>query len=73
MIKYFSHKHKLHLLLTFEYERACFTLRHLMLYIILLSSRLQIYIYEKMLKLWQGSTIELTPHFEITPKTYTLV
>ena len=23
-----------------------------------------------MLKLWQGSTIELTPHFEIAPKTF---
>ena len=42
IIKYFSHRHKLHLLLTFEYDRACFTLRHLMLCIIFLSFRLQI-------------------------------
>ena len=44
IIKYFSHSHKLHLLLTFEYDRACFyyTSRHLMLYIIFLS---YIYIY----------------------------
>ena len=44
VIKYFSHRHKLHLLLTFEYDRACFTLRYLMLYIIFLSFRLQIYL-----------------------------
>ena len=37
IIKYFSHRHKLHFLLTFEYDRACFILRHLMLYIIFLS------------------------------------
>ena len=29
-MKYFSHKHKLHFLVTFEEERACYTLRHLM-------------------------------------------
>ena len=32
IIKYFSHRHKLHFLLTFEYDRACLILRHLMLY-----------------------------------------
>ena len=31
-------------MLTFEYEWTCFTLRHLMLYIIFLSFRLQIYL-----------------------------
>ena len=34
----------LHLLLILEYDRACFTFRHLMLYEILLSLRLQIYL-----------------------------
>ena len=27
VIKYFSHRHKLHLLVTFEYDRACFLTR----------------------------------------------
>ena len=37
IIKYFSHKHKLHLLPILEYDRACFTFCHLMLYEIFLS------------------------------------
>ena len=28
IIKYYSHKHKLHFLVTFVYDFACFTLRH---------------------------------------------
>ena len=44
IIKYFPHKHKLHLLLTLEYDQACLTFRHLMLYEILLSFRLQMYL-----------------------------
>ena len=37
IMKYFSHKHRLHSLLTFEYDFACFTLRHLMVYVTFLS------------------------------------
>ena len=44
ILKYFSHKHKLHLLVTLEYDRACFTFRHLMLYKIFLSFWLQTYL-----------------------------
>ena len=54
IIKYFSHKHKLHLLLTFEYDRACFTLRHLLLYIIFLSFRLQIYLLNSVACLYRS-------------------
>ena len=43
IMKYFSHKHKLHLLVTLEYDRACFIFCHLMLYKIFLSFTLQTY------------------------------
>ena len=58
--KYFPHKHKLHLLLTFEYERACFTLRHLMLYVIFLSFRLQIYLLNSVACLYRSFLTEHT-------------
>ena len=40
IMKYFSHKHRLHSLLTFEYDFACFTLRHLMVYVTFLFFKL---------------------------------
>ena len=54
IIKYFSHRHKLHFLLTFEYDRACFILRHLMLYIIFLSFRFQIYLLNSVACLYRS-------------------
>ena len=42
VIKYFSYKHKLHLLVALEYDLACFILRHFMSYAMFLSLRFQI-------------------------------
>ena len=44
IIKYFSHKHKLHFLLTFVHELACLTFRHLMSYLMFWSFRFHIYL-----------------------------
>lgn len=44
IIKHFSHKHKLYLLLTLEYDQACFNFHHLMLYKIFLSFRPHTYL-----------------------------
>ena len=60
IIKYFSHRHKLHFLLTFEYDRACFILRHLMLYIIFLSFRFQIYLLNSVACLYRSFLNEHT-------------
>ena len=59
-IKYFSHKHKLHLLLTLEYDRACLTFRHLMLYEILLSFKLQMYLLNSVACLYRSFLNEHT-------------
>ena len=60
MIKYFSHKHKLHLLLTLEYKRACLTFRHLMLNEILLSFRFQMYLLNSVACLYRSFLNEHT-------------
>ena len=60
IIKYFSYKHKLHLLLTLEYDRACFTFRHLMLYKILLSFRFQTYLLNSVTCLYRSFLNEHT-------------
>ena len=60
IIKYFSHKHKLHLLLILEYDRACFTFRHLMLYKIFLSFRFQTYLLNSVACLYRSFLNEHT-------------
>ena len=52
IIKYFSHKHGLHFLLTLEYDRVCFNFHHLMLYKIFLSFRPQIYLLNSVVCLY---------------------
>lgn len=42
--KYFSHRHKLHFLLTFEYDLACFTFRHFMSHLMSWSFRIHMYL-----------------------------
>ena len=60
IMKYFSHKHKLHLLVTLEYDRACFTFRHLMLYKMFLSFRLQTYLLNSVACLYRSFLNEHT-------------
>ena len=53
-------KHIWNLLLTLEYDRACFTFRHLMLYKLLLSFRLQTYLLNSVACLYRSFLNEHT-------------
>ena len=44
IMKYSPHKHRLYFLLTFEDDFACFTVRHLMVYVTFLSFMLETYL-----------------------------
>ena len=60
MHQYLNQEHKLHLLLTLEYDRACFAFRHLMLYKIPLSLSLQTYLLNSVACLYRSFLNEHT-------------